>query len=254
MLARIEAGGGQQTTGEMPASAAEEAMAPPDVAAAGTTGAGDGPKDAFDLAAELANELDELDVGGDSPEPAGNSGDFQVSFEEVFSEFKKGLQKVVKAEDVDTHYDLGIAYKEMGLIDDAIGEFNVARQGCLGKKKEVDCLTMAAMLQSMMGDLQGAIDSYRMALTSEHSVGELELSLRYELASAHEAAGNLGKALGHLLKVQEQNPNYRDVGMRVEMLSSSAAPEEDDAPPPPPRPRGGGGQAAGAQTRKAGFA
>ena len=45
--------------------------------------------------------------------------DFQYSVEEVFTEFKKGLEKVVKPEDVDTHYDLGIAYKEMGLLDDA---------------------------------------------------------------------------------------------------------------------------------------
>ena len=58
----------------------------------------------------------------------------------------------MKPEDVETHYDLGIAYKEMGLIDDAIGEFEVARQGCVGKKKEVDCLTMMAMLQGMKGD------------------------------------------------------------------------------------------------------
>lgn len=252
LLARIESGGAAplgeeqpQPTGEMPSGNGVEGTA-----AAAPDGA---PKDAFDLAAELADELNELDTGA-SPEPSGTTGDFQVSFEEVFSEFKKGLSKVVKAEDVDTHYDLGIAYKEMGLIDDAIGEFKVARQGCVGKKKEVDCLTMQAMLQSMKGDLEGAIESYRAALVNETAVGDTELALRYELASAHESAGNLGKALGHLIRVQEANPNYRDVAMRVEMLSASASPEED-APPPPPKPRGGGGPGgAAAQARKAGFA
>ena len=104
-------------------------------------------RDAFDLAAELADELGEL---GGEPRRRGRGAvgdDFQYSVDEVFSEFKKGLEKVVKPEDVDTHYDLGIAYKEMGLIDDAIGEFDVARQGCVGKKNELDCLTMIGMLQ-----------------------------------------------------------------------------------------------------------
>jgi pilus assembly protein FimV len=248
LLQRVEAGGAAQATGEGQAQTESESeeVAPPAVAP--TNGAEGGAKDAFDLAAELASELDELDTGADMSEPTGNTGDFQVSFEETFSEFKKGLSKVVKPEDVETHYDLGIAYKEMGLIDDAIGEFNVARLGCAGKKKEVDCLSMMAMLQSMKGDMQGAIESYRSALQNETAVGDVELSLRYELANAHESAGNLGKALGHLMRVQEANPNYRDVAMRVEMLASSAQPEDDEAPPPP-RPRGGGGAGAGARAR-----
>src|SRR5262249_40074605 len=100
-------------------------------------------KDAFDLAAELASEL-----GPDDEEETTEAGtaseDFQYSVDEVFAEFKKGLEKVVRPEDVDTHYDLGIAYREMGLLDDAIGEFTVAREGCAGEKKEIDCLTMIA--------------------------------------------------------------------------------------------------------------
>ena len=75
--------------------------------------------------------------------------DLQYSVEEVFSEFKKGLEKVVHRGDVDTHYDLGIAYKEMGLLDDGLRMLEVARQGCQGLPKEVDCLTMVALLQGM---------------------------------------------------------------------------------------------------------
>jgi pilus assembly protein FimV len=125
-------------------------------------------RDAFDLAAELAGEIDGL--GDEEPPPAAE--DFQYSVEEVFAEFKKGLEKVVKPEDVDTHYDLGIAFKEMGLTDDALEKFSVARQGCVGTKRELDCITMIGMLHGGRGDHAAAVKVFKEGLASEHATGE----------------------------------------------------------------------------------
>lgn len=212
-------------------------------------------RDAFDLAQELADELG--DFGGEQEAPAAPSGgedDYQVSVEEVFAEFKKGLEKVVKPEDVDTHYDLGIAYKEMGLMDDAISEFTIARKGCIGKKKEIDCLTMAGLLQVMKGDFPMAIDAFLQALTSEHATGEVEKATRFELAAAYEGSGQAGRALNQYLKVQASDPSYRDVGAIVDRLSAIAVPEDD--PPPSgggaPPPKKGGPSGAG-PSRKVGY-
>jgi len=189
----------------------------------------DGRKDAFDLAAELASELGQLEDGETGAvEPAAE--DFQYSVDEVFAEFKKGLEKVVRPEDVDTHYDLGIAYREMGLTEDAIGEFTVAREGCVGKKKEIDCLTMIAMLQKAKGDLPAAIESYKRALMSEHAVGETEKALEFELAVVWEGSGTAGKALYHYARVAKLDPQYRDVAKIVSRLSLTAKPEPDPLP------------------------
>jgi tetratricopeptide (TPR) repeat protein len=213
-------------------------------------------RDAFDLAAELANELGDFgDEQSDTGEaPAGGNDEYQVSVEEVFAEFKKGLEKVVKPEDVDTHYDLGVAYKEMGLIDDAVGEFTIARKGCLGKRKEIDCLSMIGMLQVARGEVAAAIDAYQQGLTSDHARGDVEKSLRYELAVAYEAANQAGRALGQFLKVQALDGNYREVASAVERLSAITVPE-DDAPPPPKPPTGGGAGGAPARggARKVGY-
>ncbi|MBL8952628.1 MAG: tetratricopeptide repeat protein [Myxococcaceae bacterium] len=209
-----------------------------------------GERDAFDLAAELASELGDAESSPDLPSGEVPSADYQVSVEEVFSEFKKGLEKVVKPEDVDTHYDLGIAYKEMGLLDDAIGEFTVARQGCLGKKKEIDCLAMQAALQGMKGDFSAAVEALKTALGSEHATGETEKAVRYELGSMYEQAGEQGKALAQFMKVSDLDGAYRDVAGMVERLSQVASPEEDD-PPPPPRGSAGGKGKAG--SRKVGY-
>jgi tetratricopeptide (TPR) repeat protein len=207
-----------------------------------------GERDAFNLAAELANELGELEEQSPEP-PAGD--DYQVSVDEVFAEFKKGLEKVVKPEDVETHYDLGVAYKEMGLMEDAVSEFTIARKGCVGKRKEVDCLSMIGMLQVMRGDFPPAIDAFLQALTSEHAKEDVEKSLRFDLGGAYEAAGQQGRALSQYLRVQRLDPSYREVADHVERLSAVTSPE-DDAPAPPARPGGaGGGGKPG--VRKVGF-
>ncbi len=205
-----------------------EASAQPGAAAAEM--ASDEPKDAFDLAAELASELGELE-NEETADAASGTEDFQYSVDEVFAEFKKGLEKVVRPEDVDTHYDLGIAYREMGLTEDAIAEFNVARQGCLGKKKEIDCLTMIALLQKGQGDAAGAIESYKRALMSEHAIGETEKALEFELGVAWEGVGNPGKALYHYARVAKLDAQYRDVATIVSRLSLTAEPEPDPLPP-----------------------
>ena len=231
LMARVEA---EEAQGSAPAASEDAAEA--------STGES---RDAFDLAQELANELGGFggkEAGGDRGATTAGGDEYQVSVEEVFAEFKKGLEKVVKPEDVDTHYDLGVAYKEMGLIDDAVGEFSIARKGCLGKRKEIDCLSMIGMLQVHRGDFTAAIDAYQQGLMSEHAKGDVEKSLRYELAAAYEGSSQAGRALGQFLKVQALDGHYREVASNVERLSAIAVPEDDAPLPPkaaPPRPGGG---------------
>lgn len=188
-----------------------------------------GERDAFDLAAELAGEID--DLGGDSlaaVPPADE--DFQYSVDEVFAEFKKGLAKVVKPEDVDTHYDLGIAYKEMGLLDDAVHEFEVARQGCLGTKRELDCLTMIGMLHTLRGRPDESVEVFKEGLANVLAVGEVAKALGFELASAYDALNESGKALFHFQRVAAMDAKYRDVGSQVTRLSAMTEPEDDPLP------------------------
>ncbi len=233
---------GHARAGELMAQIAASEAAGSDSSNGVTHGASD-TKDAFDLAAELASELGEMGEMEEQPTSEVSevpSEDFQYSVEEVFADFKKGLEKVVKPEDVETHYDLGIAYKEMGLIDDAIGEFVVARQGTMGKRKEVDCLSMMAALQMLKGDSSSAIESYTLALASEHAMPEVEKALRYELGGVYEIAGDLGKALNQFLKVQAIDSSYREVDPTISRLSAIASPEEDGAPQGPPLKRPAG--------------
>jgi len=199
-----------------------------------------GGDESFDIARELAEEL-----GGGAPEPA--EDEFQYSVEDVFNQFKKGVEQTVKPEDSATHYDLGIAYKEMGLLDDAIHEFETALRGN-DRKKEVDCLSMIGICQVAKGAPREAIQAYRRALSSEHVTKDAAKALHYDLGAAYEAAGDGQAALWFLQKVNKLDPAFRDVARRVQALGGGpgAAPAEPEPRRPtpvpgraPPRPAAG---------------
>jgi len=169
----------------------------------------------FDLAAELEKELAEEEMVAEAT-GAGKASD--VSIEQLFKEFQRGVAEQVQEEDYDTHFNLGLAYREMGLLDEAIGEFQLS-------VKSPDYLVESA---SMIGACflekglpeQGA-EWYARALTASGLPLEMELGLRYELGRAQETAGNTEAALASFSEVLAINPVFRDVMARVSKLRSN---------------------------------
>lgn len=91
---------------------------------------------------------------------------FEQSVEAVFVEFTKGIEGVVKPEDVETHLDLAIAYREMGLVDDAVGEAAIAlRHGAslLGKRTK-EAVAVIFDARAMRVGLDEALDKLRRVL------------------------------------------------------------------------------------------
>ncbi len=172
----------------------------------------------FDLAAELDRE-----VGVEAP-AAAESDDFQYSVEDVLREFKKGVERTVRPEDVETHYDLGIAYKEMGLVDEAIGEFELAAGGARGKPREADCLAMIGLCAGGKGDQARAAEAYQKALAVAGLRPETQLNLYFELGTAREELGDTAGALEALERVSRMDPNYREVSARLAQLRANGKP------------------------------
>ncbi len=183
--------------------------------------------DGFDIGRELAEELD-----ASPSSPAAD--EFQYSVEDVFSQFKRGVAETVKAEDSETHYDLGIAYKEMGLIDDALHEFEVAMSG-KSRKKEVDCLTMMGLCHMEKGDAAGAVQAYQRALRSDYLTPEAGRAVHYEIAGAYVKTGDTEAALYYFNKVLKADAGYRDVKSMTARLGGGPgrAPAGVEAPRSP---------------------
>ena len=128
-------------------------------------------------------------------------------------------------EDLETHYNLGIAYREMGLLDEAVSEFQrVAKAVQKGKPfpYAMNCATLLAV--SFMDKQQANIAAYwyQRALETPGIDQETELALRYDLGVAQESAGESKSALSSFQQVYAMNIDYRDVADRIASLQKHA--------------------------------
>lgn len=149
------------------------------------------------------------------PEPALDS-----DVMDIFNEFKKGLEKELEEEDYETHYNLGIAYKEMGLIDDAIKEFQTSRND---PKRLVDSSSMLGICYIEKGMCPLAIDVLRNAIERMEDRNESYWVMKYDLAEAFEKNGNLKEALDLYTGVYGWNSKFRAVSDKIDELKVSAA-------------------------------
>ena len=145
---------------------------------------------------------------------------FQVPAHEVLGEFRAKVQEAVRPEDVQTHYDLGIAYKEMGLLDEAFGEFELAlRHG--GATRGADCLTMLGLCEMERGHAAEAIERFRKGLQLPGLTAEARKSLAFEMGAAYESLGQNAEALEQYESVGRGDAKFRDVAERVTRLGGS---------------------------------
>jgi pilus assembly protein FimV len=195
-----------------------------------------------DFISELVAEIDDLEAPVDEPaapvvpEPVGtaaasSNGSSSVpaptaetlnELAEVFQEFRSELGELGEEdEDLETHYNLGIAYREMGLLDEAIGEFQkVAKAVQKGKpfRYAMNCSTMLGVSFMDKGEPKIASLWYQRALEVPGLEQETILALRYDLGLALDEAGEEKAALDSFRQVYAVNIDYRDVADRIAML------------------------------------
>jgi tetratricopeptide (TPR) repeat protein len=148
-----------------------------------------------------------------------------IDLAEMFGELKQDLEADVANadEDPETHYNLGIAFREMGLLDEAIGELQKACQSFdrghpFGQIMQTYTWLAQCFLEK--GVPEAAVRWYDKALGVPTIDGETRTALNYELASAYEMAGDKASALKHFMDVYGSNIDYRDVSERIKALKS----------------------------------
>ncbi|MFZ3122249.1 MAG: tetratricopeptide repeat protein [Thermodesulfovibrionales bacterium] len=134
----------------------------------------------------------------------------------IFEEFKKGLEKEIGIEDSETHYNLGIAYKEMGLIDDAIKEFQTSKND---PERLIPSISMLGMCYMAKGLYPLAIDSFNTVMEKIGTKDESYWGVKYELAEACEKNENLKEALRHYTEVYGWNSKFRNVAEKINLLN-----------------------------------
>ncbi len=167
----------------------------------------------IDLAKELEAELAAEEA---MVEEATGRGKGEAILEEVFREFQKGVEEQLSEEDADTHFNLGIAYREMGLLPEAIREFQVASRDTDYFVESCSNIGVCYQEQGMWSE---ATEWYQKALVAPDISPEARVGLRYDLAAAYQSAGDVEQAVGIFEEIAAGNSSYRDVANRLVNLS-----------------------------------
>lgn len=136
---------------------------------------------------------------------------------EVFGEFKKGLEKELGPEDYETHYNLGIAYKEMELTDDAIREFQISLKD---PKRFIHSSSMLGICYMKKGLYSTAIDVLKNAIEKIEDRDESFWTMKYDLAEAYEKNGNTKEALDLYTEIYGWNSEFRTVSDKINKLKA----------------------------------
>ena len=142
----------------------------------------------------------------------------------MFGELKQELEHDAAGsadEDPETHYNLEVAFREMGLLDEAIGELQkvcqfVDRGHSFPNLMQAYTWLAQCFLEKEMPEV--AVRWYEKALKLPNLEQETRTALHYELASALESSGNNPAALSNFLEVYSSNIDYRDVAERIKAL------------------------------------
>jgi len=173
--------------------------------------------DVFDLREALADVFNEP---GDSARAKGAASVLSTvedGFESIFSDFKKGVSATLDAGDFDTRYDLGIAYREMGLYEDAIGEFKI----CLdAPTRRFDSLYLMGLCARDLQRYGDAVHHLEQALALPDLPGDRLAGVFFDLSLSQALAGDRDRACANMRRVLELDPSFPNAASRLAELEN----------------------------------
>ncbi|MEM6790658.1 MAG: tetratricopeptide repeat protein [Myxococcota bacterium] len=181
-------------------------------------------------------------IGASASVPAGASSrgapQWGDEVDSLLDQVREGVAAQVEEGDAATHYDLGVAYQEMGLLQDAISELLLASRD---PSRACVCLSMVGSIQLQLGDYEGALDALHRALVAPHKSRDQELAVGYELANTYDTMHMPEQALQYFEWLAQVDPNHPDprgsIYERIQRIrTESGALPRPRAPAPPAPP------------------
>ena len=144
----------------------------------------------------------------------------EADFTDMLEKFKAGVAANVDDEDFDSHYDLGVAYKEMGLIDEAIFQFQKALRGATQRIRAYEALGQCFIDR---GEHDVAITVLGRALREPGMEDEDLIGVLYLLGFASEGNRKPRDAAAYYQRVFAIDIDFRDVSNRLKQMTKAAA-------------------------------
>jgi tetratricopeptide (TPR) repeat protein len=144
--------------------------------------------------------------------------DEQREFHEILEQFKRGIEQNLDSDDYEAHYDLGVAFKEMGLLDEAIGEFQKALRSPEGRLRTSEALGMAFFEKGQFAVCESIL---RRAIDGTPGPDDPKIGLLYWMGRAAEALGKESDAITSYERALVVDISFMDLSKRVQRLSSA---------------------------------
>jgi len=170
-----------------------------------------------------SDEEIEIDIDFDSPfaspdgeiDAASDHDDWLDSANDPFGTVSTAPRRVkfgndLEISDAQSHFDLGQAFKEMGLYDEAINEFGQASQE---PSRRVKCLIMQCACLRERGEVEKAISMLQALIKTGLNIEE-SCAVKYEMATGFEAVGKIEEANLLLSEINTAHPGFRDISAR----------------------------------------
>jgi tetratricopeptide (TPR) repeat protein len=135
-------------------------------------------------------------------------------FASMLAEFQRGVQTQLSG-DSQAHYDLAMAYREMGLIEQAVESFRLAAQDTNFRQR---CAEMIGHCLLEEGRFEEAAQELTLALAHAALEPVNAIGIRFQLGLALEAAGHVHEALSEFERVFAIEANYPDVAAKIRDL------------------------------------
>ncbi len=142
-------------------------------------------------------------------------------FADLIAEVNSLTDQEIAREDYETHFNLGIAYREMGLLEDAIREFQCSVKVLDPKKSPREAIQCCGMLSTCFLEKsmpRSAIRWCQTGLSIKEISSHETTALRYDMGVAHVKAGDSDRALECFGMVFGVDPSFRDVAQRIDDL------------------------------------
>jgi len=178
-----------------------------------------GEKKYFDLKDRIEEEVRMIEAIH-SQQARGGTTQFEKELSVIISDFKKGLKAKLPAEDFEIHYQLGIAFMEQGLFNEAIEELTVASRD---KIRAMECYSIISQCFRNRKNLAEAERWLNKAVLMAKEGTEAYFALTYDRAVLSEEAQETDKALSLFKEIQTWNPAYRGISDKVTSLEKAGS-------------------------------
>ena len=180
----------------------------------------------FELSSPPTPTVD--DVVAPAPQIKASVPGIDAGLAAVFEEYRISAESDVDATvngDYETHYNLGLAYQEMDLFEEALEEFQTAL-GLVaagdGTPRYLQCCNLLGHCFMQKGVPQLAVTWFNKGLNAPGTSEDERQALRFDLGAAYEEVGDLDRAIEVFTEVYGINVSYRGVNERLRVLQARA--------------------------------